>query len=75
MATAYPSAVCPMAATFWVNASRVIPPLTIGNVNNPCIFTYFIFKKEKRNNIFSKKKNKKKEERNKIEKTNRKTKC
>ena len=24
----------PVAATFWVNASRVIPPLTIGNVKN-----------------------------------------
>ena len=28
----------PVAATFWVNASCVIPPLTIPNVKNPSIF-------------------------------------
>ena len=28
----------PVAATFWVNASRVILPLTIPNVKNPSIF-------------------------------------
>ena len=28
----------PVAATFWVNASRVLPPLTIPNVKNTSIF-------------------------------------
>ena len=47
----------PESATFWVNASRVLPPLTIANVKNPSIFTSF-FKKKKH---FSKNKKKKKE--------------
>ena len=45
----------PVAATFWVNASRVRPLLTFTNVNNPSIF---IFIKEK-----TKDKNKKKDTR------------
>ena len=47
---------CPESATFWVNASRVLPPLTISNVKNPGIFIFFF--KEK-NLFFSKKKKEK----------------
>ena len=39
----------PESATFWVNASRVLPPLTIANVKNPSIFISFF------NNFFWKK--------------------
>ena len=37
-----------VAATFWVNASRVIPPLTIGNVKNPSIFILSLQEKRKK---------------------------
>ena len=37
-----------VAATFWVNASRVIPLLTIGNVKNPSIFRSFNEKRKKK---------------------------
>ena len=41
----------PESATFWVNASRVLPPLTTGNVKNPSIPVLFSKKREKRNKI------------------------
>ena len=31
----------PRARHFWVNASRVIPPMTIANVKNPSIYIFF----------------------------------
>ena len=58
--------VSPWFHTFWVNASRVIPPLTIPNVKNPSVLILSL--KEKRNKI--KQKNKKK--RNKEKRTDRK---
>ena len=38
----------PESATFWVNASRVLPLLTIGNVKNPSIFVVFFSKKREK---------------------------
>ena len=37
----------PVAATFWVNASSVIPPLTITNVKNPSICILSLRRKKK----------------------------
>ena len=57
----------PVAATFWVNASRVIPSSTIPNVRNLRIF--FNFKKKKK----TKKKEKKKKDKPKKKKKRIKT--
>ena len=38
----------PVGATFWVNASRVLLPLTIADVKNPNIFISSFKEKEKR---------------------------
>ena len=51
------------SATLWVNASRVLPPLTIPNVKNPSIFILSL--KEKKKQFFSKKRKKKKKEKEK----------
>ena len=68
----------PVAATFWVNASRVLPRLTIANVKNPNILILFLKKKRKRKKKQNdKKKNKKKKKtkkKNKPKKKNRDTK-
>ena len=49
----------PVAAIFWVNASRVIPPLTIPNVKNTGVLILSL--KEKKTK-FNKKQEKKKKE-------------
>ena len=55
------------SATFWVNASRAIPPLTIYNVNTPN-------KKEKRNKIKKSRKKKETKKKGQTEKNKRKRK-
>ena len=50
----------PVAATFWVNASRLIPPLTIGTVKNPSILVLFLNKKKEKFFFLKKKARKKK---------------
>ena len=59
----------PENATFWVNASRVLPPLTIANVKEPSAYL-FHFERKKRNKIQKKtaKKKKKKEKKGETEK-------
>ena len=49
----------PESATFWVNASRVLPPLTIASVKNPSIFILLLKEKEKTRKKKEKKKKKK----------------
>ena len=55
----------PVASFFWVNASRVIPLETIGNVKNPSIFILSEKTEKKRTNRKNKKgdKNRKKDKR------------
>ena len=62
----------PENATFGVNASRVLLPLTIHNVENLSIFILFSKKKAKRNTFLQKKKQEKRKKETKKKKTNRK---
>ena len=69
----------PESATFWVNASRVLPPLTISNVKNPsiCILFFktknklFFLKKKKKKKCKKKHKKKEKTKKNRKKKRNR----
>ena len=45
----------PVAAIFWVNASRVIPALTIPNVKNLSLFILSFSRKKKKKHFFKKK--------------------
>ena len=67
----------PVAATFWVNASRAFPLLTTASVKNPCIFILILKKKKKKLFVcfffLKKKKRNKKKEKKKKGQTRKKT--